>query len=66
MKTEQTKLAYIEVSASDLPLYCPMPGASLWNGHPRVVIPVDKAGDSRCPYCGTLYKLKGDPPKRHH
>ena len=66
MKTEHAKQSYIEVTAADLPLYCPTPKMSLWNTHPRVVIPADKLGEARCPYCGTLYKFKGVLPKGHH
>ena len=29
----------------DLPTYCPVPGSSLWNGHPRVYIPLKETGD---------------------
>jgi uncharacterized Zn-finger protein len=57
---------YIEVTANDLPLTCPMPNTSLWNLHPRVAIPLDHGGEARCPYCGTLYKFKGEWPKGHH
>lgn len=50
----------IEVKQSDLPIHCPMQGSSLWNSHPRVYIPVEEnGGESRCPYCGTIYKLLG-------
>ncbi len=56
----------IEVTAADLPLYCPMPSMTLWNGHPRVAIPAAKLSEARCPYCGTLYKFKGELPKGHH
>lgn len=56
----------IEVSAKDLPLYCPMPDMKLWNSHPRVAIAVEKLGEARCPYCSTLYKFKGELPKGHH
>jgi uncharacterized Zn-finger protein len=56
----------VEVTATDLPLFCPTPDMSLWNGHPRVFIPVDKTGEARCPYCGTLYKFTGEPPRGHH
>ncbi|MEQ1674357.1 MAG: zinc-finger domain-containing protein [Candidatus Nitrotoga sp.] len=56
----------IEVTASDLPLYCPMPNTPQWNSHPRVVVPVAKLGEARCPYCGTLYKFKGELPQGHH
>ena len=47
-----------EVTRADLPLHCPMPEQALWNAHPRVFIPVEETGEARCPYCGTLYKLK--------
>ena len=47
-----------EVSASDLPLHCPMPGMSLWNSHPRVYLPIEKTGTAKCPYCGADYVIK--------
>ena len=46
-----------EVSPDVLPIHCPMPGASLWNSHPRVYIPVEKTGSAKCPYCGCEYRL---------
>ncbi|HEB60149.1 MAG TPA: zinc-finger domain-containing protein [Gammaproteobacteria bacterium] len=49
---------HVTVSRADLPLYCPMPGASLWNMHPRVFLEIEKTGHARCPYCGTEYTLK--------
>jgi len=57
---------YIEVSSDDLPLHCPTPGMQLWNSHPRVYLPLEEKGEALCPYCGTLYKLKGGPVHRHH
>lgn len=56
---------YIEVTAEDLPLHCPTPAMSLWNSHPRVYLPLEDKGEALCPYCGTLYKLKGGPTKHH-
>ncbi len=56
----------IEVTAQDLPLTCPMPNMNLWNAHPRVGLALDHNGEARCPYCGTLYKFKGEMPKGHH
>lgn len=56
----------IEVTASDLPLSCPMPNMNLWNAHPKVMIPIDHGGEARCPYCGTLYRFKGELPHAHH
>lgn len=50
------------VSWQDLPLTCPMPDSSLWNGHPRVALPIHFSGRERCPYCGTLYILRNPEP----
>jgi uncharacterized Zn-finger protein len=48
------------VRQSDLPLSCPMPGMYLWNSHPKVYLPVQEAGEAKCPYCGALYFLEQD------
>jgi uncharacterized Zn-finger protein len=56
----------IEITAKDLPLTCPMPDMNLWNAHPKVVIPLNHGGEARCPYCGTLYRFKGELPHSHH
>ena len=56
MSNENITQRYVEVSAEALPLFCPTPAVSLWSAHPRVAIPVEKLGEARCPYCGTLYK----------
>ena len=45
------------VTRADLPLSCPMPGMHLWNSHPRVYLPVEATGTTKCPYCGATYKL---------
>ena len=50
--------APIEVAASDLPLSCPMPGALVWNMHPKVYLPIEASGAATCPYCGASYLLK--------
>jgi len=56
----------VEVKDADLPLHCPMPGDAVWNGHPRVFLPLEEKGEALCPYCGTLYKLQGwDGHPRH-
>jgi len=55
----------VTVTAKDLPLHCPMPGAPLWARHPRVFLDVAKPGEALCPYCGTRYVYKGAPPKGH-
>ena len=58
----------VDVTAHDLPLACPRPGAPLWARHPRVFIDVLKvaSGESACPYCGTQYRFTGERPKGHH
>jgi len=49
-----------DVTEKDLPLHCPMDGMSLWNSHPKVYMPIEKTGHSKCPYCGAEYTLKKD------
>ena len=46
-----------QVTRDDLPLSCPMPGMKLWNSHPRVYMPIEASGRSKCPYCGAVYIL---------
>ena len=52
----------VEVVASDLQgqglVYCPNQKMPLWSSHPRIFIDVATAGEGRCPYCGTVYRLK--------
>jgi uncharacterized Zn-finger protein len=55
----------VEVTAKDLPLHCPRPGAPLWARHPRVFLDVAAKGEALCPYCGTRYVYKGAAPKGH-
>ncbi len=56
----------VEITAGDLPLHCPPPGAELWCQHPRVFLDVSHGGEAVCPYCGTHYVFKGELPKGHH
>ena len=63
---KENKQRSIEIDATQLPLHCPMPDMLLWNTHPRVYLPIEKTGEERCPYCGTLYKLKGGASASHH
>jgi uncharacterized Zn-finger protein len=59
-----TTSSLVELLASDLNhqggVYCPSPLAhmSIWNSHPKVYLDVGKTGEAKCPYCGTVYKLK--------
>jgi uncharacterized Zn-finger protein len=52
----------LEIQRRDLPLHCPLPGASLWDSHPKVYIPIEKSQDSHmlCSYCSTEYVLGPD------
>jgi uncharacterized Zn-finger protein len=56
----------VEVTAHDLPLHCPQPGAALWSQHPRVFLDVLKTGEVVCPYCSAKYVFTGEAPKGHH
>jgi uncharacterized Zn-finger protein len=65
-ETSQGASSVVEVTASDLPLYCPNPAMPLWSSHPRVFLDVNVTGDAMCPYCGTRYHLKGGPQRGAH
>lgn len=49
-----------KLSATDLPLCCPMPEECVWNAHPRIYLALDSFGRAQCPYCGTRYELETD------
>jgi uncharacterized Zn-finger protein len=61
----------IELSAKDLNahggVFCPSPKADmkLWNSHPKVYLDVATTGEVRCPYCGTVYRLKAGETVAH-
>lgn len=60
------KIQPTAVTADDLPLHCPPPGAPLWAQHPRVFLDVVKEGEVVCPYCSAKYVFTGEHPKGHH
>jgi uncharacterized Zn-finger protein len=66
--TSQAK-AVIEVTAADLQgpgvVFCPNPKQQLWSNHPKVYIDVAATGEGKCPYCGTVYKLKAGEKVGH-
>ena len=66
MSETKAETRVIEVTDADLPLHCPMPGQDLWDSHPRVYLPIEDKGETLCPYCGTLYKLKGGAGHHRH
>ena len=64
MSTTTRKEAVVELLARDLNanggVFCPSPKADmkLWNTHPKVYLDVAGSGAAKCPYCGTVYRLK--------
>ena len=64
MMSTPTANAAIELAAKDLNahggVFCPSPLADMkiWNTHPKVYLDVGRTGEAKCPYCGTVYKLK--------
>ena len=63
--------ALVELGAQDLQgpgvVACPNPKMPLWSGHPKVYIDVVGQAEGKCPYCGTVYRLKaGEKVQGHH
>ena len=63
----------VELLAKDLNaqggIHCPSPLADMkiWDSHPKVYMDVAHSGEAKCPYCGTVYKLKvGEHVGGHH
>lgn len=48
----------IELGATDLPAFCPNRAMPVWSSHPRVFLDFAANGEAKCPYCGTVYRLK--------
>ena len=65
-----TPMALVEVAAADLvghaAVFCPNPKMPLWSNHPKVFIDVATTGEGKCPYCGTVYKLKAGEKVHAH
>ena len=58
----QPAKSVVELAARDLQgpgvTFCPNPAMPLWSNHPKVFIDVTHGDGGKCPYCGTVYKLK--------
>jgi uncharacterized Zn-finger protein len=52
------KTEAVEIDGKDLPAFCPNPAMPIWSGHPRVYLDMGPDGETKCPYCGTVYRLK--------
>ncbi|MBU1361163.1 MAG: zinc-finger domain-containing protein [Gammaproteobacteria bacterium] len=63
--------AAIELLAKDLNaqggVFCPSPKADmkLWSAHPKVYLDIARTGEAKCPYCGTVYRLKAGESVGH-
>ena len=70
LNTMNEPKAVVEVSAQDLQgpgvVFCPNPKMPLWSNHPRVFIDVAASGEGKCPYCGTVYRLKAGEKLHAH
>jgi len=66
MSNQDITQRYIEVTAEDLPLTCPREKDSHWDSHPKVSLSFKDSKEIRCPYCGELYRFKGEMPGSHH
>jgi len=56
----------VVVKAADLPVFCPNPAMPLWSSHPRVFLDIADQGEAKCPYCSTVYVLRGGPVPGGH
>jgi uncharacterized Zn-finger protein len=61
MSMDTKAQAVVELTDADLHrsgvVFCPNPKMPLWSNHPRVFLNMSE-GEGRCPYCGTVYRLK--------
>jgi uncharacterized Zn-finger protein len=62
--------ALVEVTAKDVQgpgvVACPNPRMALWSTHPKVFIDVTQPSGGKCPYCGTVYRLKAGEKLHGH
>ena len=70
MSSSSEAKAVVELAAKDLVgpgvTFCPYPKMPLWSNHPKVFIDVATEGSGRCPYCGTVYRLKAGETVHAH
>lgn len=56
----------VELDGKDLPAYCPNAAMPLWSSHPRVYLDLAHNPEAKCPYCGTMYRLKAGAIVKAH
>jgi uncharacterized Zn-finger protein len=56
----------VELDTKDLPAYCPHKAMPIWSSHPRVFLDMASNGEAKCPYCGTVYRLKPGAVMKGH
>lgn len=66
MNQTKQELNAVELDARDLPAFCPHTSMPLWSSHPRVYLDLTHAAEAKCPYCGTLYRLKAGVSSKAH
>ena len=66
MNESHQQMSYVELDGPDLPAFCPNPSMPIWSSHPRVFIDLGNKGEGKCPYCGTVYRLKPGAVHKGH
>jgi uncharacterized Zn-finger protein len=66
MSETKQQMSYVELDGKDLPAHCPNPSMPIWSSHPRVYLDLDDKGEGKCPYCGTVYRLKPGTVAKGH
>lgn len=64
MSTPTATARPVELDAKDLPAFCPNPQMPIWSHHPRVYLDLSHSGEARCPYCGTVYRMRAGQSAR--
>jgi uncharacterized Zn-finger protein len=60
------QMSYVELDGDDLPAFCPNPSMPIWSSHPKVFLDMGNQGIGKCPYCGTVYRLKPGAVHKGH
>jgi uncharacterized Zn-finger protein len=66
MSEVKQRAAVVELDGKDLPAYCPNAAMPIWSSHPRVFLDLAHNEDAKCPYCGTVYRLKPGTVAKGH